>query len=253
LSDISFYQNKLSAKLGLQYGLDKKAVICIMNILISAATEAEITPFIAHLSANWNGISKNVYQKGNLQVVVLVTGVGMVGTTYALTKALSAVKYDLVLQAGIAGAFDTSIAIGDTVFITSEQWGDLGAEDRDNYLDVFGMGLQDANAYPYANSKLDTPLTDIHTSIELKQVSGLTVNLVTGKQQTIDRLNKQYNCQVESMEGAAFHYVCLMEQVPFAQVRSISNYVEPRDRSKWQIGKAVNSLNEWLTGFVDKV
>ncbi|RYE26109.1 MAG: futalosine hydrolase [Sphingobacteriales bacterium] len=248
-----FLKTKLSAKLGLQYGLDKKAVICIMNILISAATEAEIAPFIAHLSAGWNAISKNVYQQTNIQVVVLVTGVGIAATTYTLTRALSAVKYDLVLQVGIAGTFDSSLQLGNTVFITTDQWGDLGAEDHDKYLDIFGMGLMDANAYPFSGGKLNNPLSEIHAQIDLPQVSALTVNMVSGNERTIVRLSETYNCTIESMEGAAFHYVCIMEQVPFAQVRSISNYIEPRDRSKWQIGKAVKSLNEWLMGFIENL
>ena len=57
----------------------------------------------------------------------------------------------------------------------------------------------------------------------------------------------------ESMEGAALHYVCLMEQVPFAQVRCISNYIEPRNRKAWDIPIAVGNLNEWLVGFVGKM
>jgi futalosine hydrolase len=52
------------------------------------------------------------------------------------------------------------------------------------------------------------------------------------------------------MEGAAFHYVCLQEGMPFAQVRSISNYVEPRNRSAWKIKEAVIALNEWVVAFL---
>jgi futalosine hydrolase len=35
------------------------------------------------------------------------------------------------------------------------------------------------------------------------------------------------------MEGAALHYTCLMEKIPFMQLRSISNYIAERDKSKW--------------------
>lgn len=224
-----------------------------MNILISAATEAEIAPFVAYLDTNWNSISNGVYQKENVQVVVLITGVGMVATTYTLTRALSTVKYDLVLQAGIAGTFNKARQLGDVVFITTDQWGDLGAEDHDKYLDIFGVGLIDADSYPFSGGKLNNPLSDIHSGIMLPQVSALTVNMVSGNERTITRLQEVYQCDIESMEGAAFHYVCLMEQVPFAQVRSISNYIEPRDRSKWQIGLAVKNLNNWLTDFLARL
>jgi futalosine hydrolase len=55
------------------------------------------------------------------------------------------------------------------------------------------------------------------------------------------------------MEGAALHYVCLQLAVPFAQVRSISNYVTPRDKSLWKMKDAIINLNNWLIGFVEKL
>jgi futalosine hydrolase len=55
------------------------------------------------------------------------------------------------------------------------------------------------------------------------------------------------------MEGAAFHYVCLLEKAPFAQVRAISNYVETRDKSKWQIPTAIQSLNQWAISFLESL
>ena len=44
------------------------------------------------------------------------------------------------------------------------------------------------------------------------------------------------------MEGAAFMYACLMHDVPFAQVRAVSNAVEPRDRERWRIQEALAAL-----------
>ena len=43
---------------------------------------------------------------------------------------------------------------------------------------------------------------------------------------------------IESMEGAALHYVCLMEKIPFLQIRSISNYIGERDKKKWNMKDA---------------
>ncbi|HEY0274233.1 MAG TPA: hypothetical protein VGC22_13660, partial [Chitinophaga sp.] len=73
---------------------------------------------------------------------------------------------------------------------------------------------------------------------------------VSGSASTITRLETRYQPQVESMEGAAFHYACLVEKVPFLQLRSISNYVEVRDKSKWKIGLAVKHLNDALLQLV---
>jgi futalosine hydrolase len=204
-----------------------------MKILVVAATAPEIAIFQSKMPAN---------------VQTLVTGVGMTATTYALAKHLQTHQYDLVLQAGVGGSFDRSLALGSLVFVTQEHIGDLGAEDHEEYIDLFGLGLADRNKKPYTDGVLLNKLTALHQTIDLPQVSGITVNTVSGNERTIAR-REQMQGSVESMEGAAFHYVCIMENVPFAQVRSISNYVIPRDKSQWKMKEAIINLNDWLIKF----
>jgi futalosine hydrolase len=48
------------------------------------------------------------------------------------------------------------------------------------------------------------------------------------------------------MEGAAVHYVGLMENVPFLQLRSISNLVGERDKKKWKLPLSIKNLNQTL-------
>jgi futalosine hydrolase len=211
--------------------------LAAMKLLIVAATEMEIGPFITHNSAAAHPAD------------VLITGVGMVATTYALCRHLQTHAYDLVLQAGVGGSYDTTIPLGEVLFLTSDQYGDLGAEDHDNYIDIFELGLLQPNSFPYTNGALLTPLHPIHSNINLLQASGLTVNTVSGSVRTIQQRQAKYNCQIESMEGVAFHYACLMQGVPFAQVRAISNYVIPRDKSQWKMKDAIINLNNWLISF----
>ena len=135
--------------------------------------------------------------------------------------------------------------------MTSDQYGDLGAEDHEEYLDIFEMGLIKPNLPPYIVGKLLTPLLPVHNKIRMPQVSGLTVNTVSGSERTIKLRNEKYHCDIESMEGAAFHYVCLREKVCFAQVRAISNYVTPRDKASWNMKAAITNLNKWLIDFIE--
>jgi futalosine hydrolase len=215
----------------------------MMKLLVVAATDGEISPFLE----SYKG------KVSNVDVHSLITGVGMLATAYSLTKHLQTNKYDLMLQVGIGGSFDRSIELGHIVFITSEQYGDLGAEDHDDYLDVFEMGLLDKNTSPYTDATLLTPKLTIHEKIALPQVSGLTVNTVSGNRQTIKRRSEKYKATIESLEGAAFHYICLQEQIPFAQVRAVSNYVIPRDKSQWKMKEAITNLNNWLTDFIERL
>lgn len=207
-----------------------------MKLLIVAATQAEIGPFIAQ----------------NEHIEVLITGVGMVATTYALTRRLATDRYDLVIQAGVGGSFDEGIALGEVVFVTEDTYGDLGAEDHDEYMNIYDLGLLGRDEPPHTGGMLRNPLSAIHNGITLQHACGLTVNTVSGNAATIAR-RRRYGCQVESMEGAAFHYVCLQMGVPFAQIRAISNYVIPRDKSQWKMKDAIIGLNNWLIEYVRSV
>ena len=213
-----------------------------MKILIVAATAMEIAPFTAHLGTT---------SAEGRHAEVLITGVGMTATTYALTKKLQTTMYDLVLQAGVGGSFDSTIALGELVLVTSDRYGDTGAEDHDNYSDIFDMELLDANEHPHTGGLLINPMGAVQQEMKLRHVSGLTVNTVSGSERTIKQRTEKYGCAVESMEGAAFHYVCLQEGVAFAQVRAISNYVIPRDKSQWRMKEAIVNLNKWLIAFVE--
>jgi len=54
------------------------------------------------------------------------------------------------------------------------------------------------------------------------------------------------------MEGAAVFYVCLFEKIPFLEIRAISNYVEVRDTTKWDIPTAIENLTDELFRFLRK-
>ena len=51
---------------------------------------------------------------------------------------------------------------------------------------------------------------------------------------------------MESMEGASLHYICLMENIPFLQLRAISNIAGERNKKKWKMDEAIINLNKEL-------
>ena len=55
------------------------------------------------------------------------------------------------------------------------------------------------------------------------------------------------------MEGAALHYVCLMENIPFLQLRAVSNFVGERNKANWEIGEAIHHLNEKLKSIIQQL
>ncbi len=216
-----------------------------MRVLLTAATEAEIAPTFQALSARHES-PDSLYHIG-----VCVTGVGMMATAYELGKTLAANRWDYVIGAGIAGSYSRSLRPGDCVIVESEQLADFGAEDGDDFLDIFSLGQLKENEPPFHQGLLRNPLAHPPFAIQhLQRVSGLTVNTVSGCEATIARRMARCAASVESMEGAALHYVCLREKVPFLQLRSISNYVTRRDRSSWRITDALAALNAQLAAWL---
>jgi futalosine hydrolase len=216
-----------------------------MRLLLVAATEAEIAPTLAAL----RGRAESV--EGIFSIGVCITGVGMLAAAHELTKSLASRNWDYVLGVGIAGAFSQTLQLGECVVVESEQIADFGAEDGEDFLDVFSMGLVKANRTPFTHGLIVNHLQEPPFPIEhLPHVAGLTVTIVSGHEPTIAKRIARHSAAVETMEGAALHYVCVKEKIPFLQVRAISNYVTRRDRDAWRIADAIASLNAQLEAWL---
>jgi futalosine hydrolase len=225
-----------------------------MNLLIVAATKQEIQPLLDHISFIGQPES-GVYKSINIDF--LITGVGMVATAYHLGKTLNK-SYNFVVNLGIAGSFKKDLALGEVVNVVDDCFSELGAEDGDSFLNLIEMGLQQKEDYPFNNGWMQNKkVLNNETVVALPKVKGITVNKVHGKNESIKNIQELYNPDVESMEGGAFFYCCMKEKVPFIQIRAISNYVEKRDKSKWNIPLAIKNLNEKaieiINSIVDKI
>ena len=95
--------------------------------------------------------------------------------------------------------------------------------------------------------------TKTQKKINLPIVKGITVNCVTGSEKSIKNLISRLNPTTESMEGAAVFYACKELNIASLQIRSISNYVEPRNKDNWKIGLAIKNLNDWAIAFVGEM
>lgn len=213
-----------------------------MEILIVVATESEIAAFREYLRAHWIASSHDRYTRGECTVEILVTGVGMHRTAFALGRRLTHTLPDLCINAGIAGAFPGKAEIGAVVHVISEVIGDLGAEDRDgNFLSMDDLGLEE---------DLSSSGGLVNTSAGqfqfLPTARGLTVQTAHGSNMSISIAIARWDADVETMEGGAFFYCCLKTGVPFLEIRAVSNIVAPRDRESWNIPLALHNLHRQL-------
>ncbi len=180
-------------------------------------------------------------------------GVGMLASAVSLTKLVLEDKPDLIIQAGIAGSYDTRLPLSKVVVVADEVPGDTGVEEEGRWKDLFDLRLEKPGYPPFEKRRLPNPWLQQYNLLKLPAVSGITVNQVTTQPERIQLLQKKYQPVVESMEGACLHYVARMTNIPFLQIRAISNYVGERDKSKWQIKEAIAALNQNLLKYTEKL
>ncbi len=218
-----------------------------MNCLVVSATILEIKPFIEHCRIS----DKLDYI--DLELDFLITGVGSINTTYALMKHLQVKKPDVIIMAGIAGAMSNKLNLGDVVVVKEEALADLGVQEKDGYKDVFDLKLLSSNKFPFSKKKLVNPFSILMERTLLPTVNSITVNQITSSKKTAELYSKKYKAAIENMEGAALHLVCIKENIPFVQIRSISNYVGERNKKKWQLKEAVENLNKNLIRLIESL
>ena len=226
-----------------------------MKILLVAATNKEVYQ-IRNKMEFVHEIEKNFisYRYDKINVDVLVTGVGAVFTTYYLTKILSLLTYDLAFNVGIAGSFDHFLELGFVVNVVEEQFSDLGVEDKEQFYTLSEKEMLNANKYPFSEGLLknETPFT-FNEIDKLISVKGITVNMAHGNSESIKKVKEKFNPEIETMEGAAFFYVCMSENLPFFQIRSISNYVELRNVDNWNVSLAFENLTKTTMLILDEL
>lgn len=225
-----------------------------MRILVVAATDMEVASQLASLRLSAAGSGLRTGALGGHAVDVLVTGVGMVATAARCSQALSHRPYDLAVNVGLCGSFDPALAPGRVVHVVADRIAELGAEDDEAFVTVQELKLLGEDEFPFTGGQLVNVAPPSNPALlELPAVGGITVNTVHGRAASIAAVSARFSPSVESMEGAAFMYACLLAGVPFAQVRAVSNVVEKRNRGAWAIADAMENLGRTTQRILDHV
>ncbi|MBK9282927.1 MAG: futalosine hydrolase [Sphingobacteriaceae bacterium] len=207
-----------------------------MKILLVCATPLESELIVSHFNIGLNH-SSSLFHSSQSPVSLLITGVGMVNTAFSLGKFLND-SYSYVINFGICGAFHREIHIGEVLNIKTDTISEMGAEDNLEFIPYDALNLTGTNRY-FNNTELKVKSLE-----NVKSASAVTVNKIHGNKQSIDKLLKLYSPDAESMEGAAFFRAMQDINIPYFQIRAVSNYVEKRNKSNWDIPKAINSVTQ---------
>jgi len=183
-------------------------------------------------------------------VSLVTTGIGTVNTAHALTCVLERHRPKLVLQFGIGGAYTASgLSVGDIVVATDEAYGDLGVQTPDGWAsaELIGIPLLEKAGDRYYNTfpldgRLASTAVDLIQSMAwgeappiIRKGTFVTVQQCSGVTDLGDETAARFNGICENMEGAAAAQLCTVYDVPFVEIRAISNRVEDRNLADWNL------------------
>lgn len=218
-----------------------------MTTLVVSATSLEVAPLIQReVGLRVEGAGTPGTLLSGERCDILITGVGQVACAAHVSRALMRGGYTRALQAGIAGSFTHDLPIGTVAVVSEEGFADLGAESHGGFLDLFEMGLMREDVPPFSGRFLVAPPFEATALPDLPRVRSVTVNRVLSEPHSITWVRDRYTPSLVNMEGAAFFYVALLQQVPFIALRSVSDMVGPRDKGAWRIPEAVAALDQVL-------
>lgn len=204
-----------------------------MNILVVFPSELEAHNFSVETEHN---------------VEVLVSGIGGFATMYNLTKYCCEHRPDFIIHAGICGSFDKTLEIGETVTVMIDHFADFGVFEEGKWKTGFEMKLISSHKSPFTEGELVATSTDVAS---FPKVMAVTSQTITSLPEQIATLEKKFHPAIETMEGAYVHYVCIKEEIPFIHLRTVSNMVGERDKSRWNISLAVTNLHQAISEVIE--
>lgn len=218
-----------------------------MKAVIVTATVLEVGPFLDRWGIATLPLGELVTGiRENSDIGIIRCGVGMMTTAYYLGNLLNRINPELLIQVGVAGSFDIDLDLGQVVTVKDQQYGDCGVLSGGMLWDIFDLNLAGLEDGPFGEGRLSNPKTAYPGTEDLPCVSGVSVNRISTEPEEIELIRMKYRASIESMEGIAFHYSCLDHNVPYIELRGISNYVGERDKARWKMEEAVQNINSKL-------
>ncbi len=202
---------------------------------------------------------------GQRAVRLVVTGPGVANTVHGLTVAIAAKTPGLILQTGCGGGFsEAGLKNGDVAIASKEIDIHLGLEPGCPE-DVVGVlefpvikkpGREIFNCYPVdeweccrAVKELKADLTGSDANVFWGPF--ITVATITASYARSACLYRQYGALVENMEGAGAAHVAALYEIPFIEIRAISNQVGDRDKSRWDLPLSFQRCSQAVRSFLE--
>ncbi len=185
-------------------------------------------------------------------VVLLPGGMGKTNAAHALTALLETRPVRGVVGFGIGGAYPGSgLEVGGIALATAAVYGDDGVQAPAGWMSTEGIGIplwQSGEARRFNTFALDAPRVErartalADAGYDVRTGPFVTVSCCSGTAALGMMMAERVpGALCEGMEGAALAHVAAIYEVPFLELRAVSNLVEDRDMSRWRIPAAAEA------------
>ena len=171
-------------------------------------------------------------------------GVGKTAAAIGLGRALAKGDVTSVIAIGVAGAHRPvpvelpALTVGERCLVGTDVLADEGVRHPDGFTDLVALGLGSIGPWP-ADAAL---LALANAVLGARVVPAATVSTCSGTDALALETATRSGAAIETMEGAAIAAVCAAYEVPWIQLRVVSNMTGDRDRAGWDLARALDEL-----------
>lgn len=213
-----------------------------MRVIITAATDLEMAGCAKKAS--------QLFKKSKIKISFHATGIGILASGVKLTQLATTHQPDLMIQMGIAGSYVKTEPLGKVWVVASESIADLGVREKGVFKDLFESQLLKDSEAPFKKRKLTNPNIKTLNVLKTNTAAAITINEITTAPKRIKEIKDVHTPVLESMEGAALHYVGSITNTPFIQIRAVSNYVGERNKAKWKLKESIEQLEAYVLTYL---
>jgi futalosine hydrolase len=187
--------------------------------------------------------TENLYSLPALNTDLLICGPGLPVSMMRITQHLASENaYTLMLLAGIAGSYSDSFQAGDLLVVETEKFADIGYMYNGQFVPL----TNSKTWKDYRRGVLINEYQVLRHETGLKNVSANTVNLNNAN------LKGMPDADIENMEGAGFFLLAKEVNIPYLEIRSVSNPVTERNKKKWETNLALGKLTWFLNTYLKR-
>ena len=182
----------------------------------------------------------------NESLSIDVIGFGPIAAAVSTCRILATHSVTRVVLVGIAGSYDSSLAVGTACQFASVHSDGIGAGEGKDFISADQMGFSQLATFSHLPQGAEVlPLTT-DAGVPARS-SVVTVCSAAMDSNQVEKRGERFpDAVAEDMEGFGVALACAAFQVPCSIVRGISNVAGDRNKENWRIDAAMESASRVL-------